>query len=379
MSAETPSQPPPSQTPQVPSSPGDTGPGQTPPPPSPPAAPPPPPPYYQAPPPRRNASWLWGCVIGAIGCLGLLVLFAALAVFGLAGTIGGMGQVKASDAEIALIRVQGVITAGGSGFSPFGGQTAGSDAIVDQIERAASDKRIKAIVLRVNSPGGSAAASQEIYNALRKARKDGVKVVVSMADVAASGGYYISAPADKIYVNPATLTGSIGVIAMHQDLSGLLEKVGIEAETIKSGELKDMLSPFAPLSDDARTVMTRAIMQVYDQFVKAVAEGRSMSIEEVKSLADGRIYTGQQAVDNGLADELGGLSEALQGAMKLSGARSAAYREYGAPPALLKWLLDSQSRTSSQALQTRLPGGLLYDPFVARLVWGQPVPEPPAP
>ena len=183
---------------------------------------------------------------------------------------------------------------------------------MDQIDRAISDKGIRAILLRVNSPGGSAAGSQEIYNAINKAKKANKPVIVSMADVAASGGYYVSCAADVIFADPATITGSIGVIATHENLSGLFKKIGVETETIKSGALKDMGAPTGPLSDEARQVMTGLIEQVFSQFVDAVAAGRKMDRSAVLALADGRVYLGEQAKKNGLIDQLGGMSEALR-------------------------------------------------------------------
>jgi len=388
---ETPSEPTPPQPPtppQFPAAPQAAAPPPPPPPipppPRPPQAPWPPPPYYYPQPPRRSSGWLWGCGLGAAGCLFLLLLGIAAGIFALVSAVGSVGKLSVSGAhdfntgaaEIALIRIEGAINTGPSGYSPFAGQATGSDDVVSQIERAVRDDNIKAILLRVNSPGGSAAGSQEIYNALKAARQRGRKVVVSMADVAASGGYYVSAPADKIYADPATFTGSIGVIAIHEDMSGLFGKIGVKTETLKSGKLKDMGSPYAPLADDARAVMKTLLMQVYDQFVEAVAEGRNMPVAEVRALADGRIYTGEQAVTNGLVDELGGMREALDGAAELSGARSSAYTEFGVPP-LLKWLLGGQAQSRGRVIQTRLPDGLLYDHSAAALAWGERKPTQP--
>ncbi len=168
-----------------------------------------------------------------------------------------------------MIHVEGVITST-SAASAFGGTSAGSDEIVKLLKKASDDSSVKAIVLRVNSPGGSAAASQEIFNAVVRAKRH-KKVVVSMADLAASGGYYISCPADVIYADPATATGSIGVITEYMNYQGLMGKIGVKTENIKSGKLKDMLSPTVPLSDEARAVMQGIVMEVYNQFVDAVA------------------------------------------------------------------------------------------------------------
>lgn len=359
-------------------------PPQAPPPPPPPA---PRPPVSQVPPlrpgsgqapARRSAGWLWGCGLGAGGCLLIVILLLALGVFAVMSSMGGQEGLSAASAPIALIRVDGMIVAGESETSFLSGGARGSDDVVDEIQRAVKDPEVKAILLRVNSPGGSAAGSQEIYNAVQSARGAGKKVVVSMADVAASGGYYISAPADKIYADPASITGSIGVIAMHEDMSGLFAKIGIKSETIKSGKMKDMLSPTAPLGDEARQLMHAYVMQIYDQFVGAVAKGRRMKVQAVRALADGRIYTGEQAVKNGLVDELGGFREALEGTAKLAGIKGPpTYKRYGAP-SLLKMLLGSRSGSQSRAVQVAIPGGLLYDEFAARLAWGVSVPCPPS-
>jgi len=338
------------------------------------AAVPPPPlpraPVRPAPPPRRSTGWLWGCGLGAGGCLLIVLILVAVGLLAVAGSMGGEQGFTAGSAPIALIRVDGMIVAGESQASLLTGGIRGSDDVVDEIHRALRDQEVKAILLRVNSPGGSAAGAQEIYNAVQEARAKGKKVVVSMADVAASGGYYISAPADRIYADPATLTGSIGVIAMHQDYSGLLGKIGVKSETIKSGKLKDMLSPMAPMGDDARQVMRACVMQIYDQFLEAVAKGRRMKVEAVRALADGRIYTGQQAARNGLVDELGGLREALAGAAKLAGIKGPPrYKRYGVP-SLLKLLLGGGAGGRVNAVQVGVSGGLLYDEFAARLAWG---------
>jgi protease-4 len=330
-----------------------------------------PPPSHQPPvypPPRRKGSaWRWGCGLTLAGCLVVVMIGILLALLAIMGTLGG-GGLETGGEGVALIRIDGVIVAGESGFSMFGGVATGSDDVVDQIERAVEDGGTKAIVLRVNSPGGSAAGSQEIYSAVVRAKKAGKPVVVSMADVAASGGYYASAAADAIFADPATMTGSIGVIAIHQDMSGLYNKIGVKSETIKSGKLKDMFQPTAPLSDEARAVVKGVISQVFGQFVDAVAEGRKMKREKVLELADGRIYIGEQAKANGLVDQLGGLHEAVAEAGNKAGIKGKPkLKEYGAP-SLLRWLRGSSS--SMQQREVSVTGGLLYDEVAAQLAQG---------
>ena len=295
--------------------------------------------------------------------LGIFLVLVAIM-----GTFGGVEGLDTGGEKIALIRIDGMIVAGESGFSMLGGAATGSDDVVDQIDKVIDDESVKGILLRINSPGGSAAGSQEIYNAIQRARKADKIVVGSMADVAASGGYYVAAPCDAIFADPATLTGSIGAIAVHQDLSGLFDNIGIEAEIIKSGDLKDMFQPMGPLSPEARDVVTVLIDQVFNQFVDHVAEGRGMDRAAVLALADGRVYTGQQAKENGLVDELGGMHEALLEAGRLAGIKGKPHlKEYG-PPSIIQWLFGGTA--SVRQREVVVTGGLLYDDFAARLARG---------
>jgi len=272
--------------------------------------------------------------------------------------------------RVALIRVDGIIVAGESGWSPLAGAATGSDDVVKQIERALREGDVRALLVRVNSPGGSAAGSQEIYQALLRARRQ-KPVVVSMADVAASGGYYISAPATRIYADPATITGSIGVISLHEDMSGLLGKLGVKTEIMKAGRFKDMGSPFGPMSPEVRQLMAALLKETHEQFIADVVKGRQdagLTEAEVRKLADGRIYSGAQAKASKLTDATGGLQEALAEAGRLAGiVGKPRLKEYG-PPGLLRWLFGgSGSRHRGQVTVT---SGLLYDEFAARLVRG---------
>ena len=333
------------------------------------APPPQPPPRPPMPPPARPSgrSWQWGCGLGLAGCLIAVMLGIFFVLAAIMGTLGGVEEIEPGKERLALIRIEGIIVAGESGFSMFGGGATGSDDVVDQIERAIRDEGCKGILLRINSPGGSAAGSQEIYHAINRAREEGKIVVASMADVAASGGYYVAAPCDMIFADPATITGSIGAIAIHQNMAGLFDKIGIESEIIKSGPLKDMFQPTRPLSDDAREVITTLIAEVHSQFVEDVAAGRDMENADVRVLADGRIYSGQQAVENGLVDELGGMHEAVMEAGRMAGMKGRPpLKEYG-PPNFLRWLLGSEAM---QQRAVAVTGGLLYDDFAARLALG---------
>ncbi|HIJ78382.1 MAG: signal peptide peptidase SppA [Desulfobulbaceae bacterium] len=183
------------------------------------------------------------------------------------------------------------------------------------------DAKVKAIVLRVDSPGGTVGASQEIYDEVRRTNK--VKpVVASLSSVAASGGLYVSLGAAKIMANPGTLTGSMGVILKFANLEGLFEKIGYKSEVVKSGRLKDIGSSSRPITDEERQVLQALIDTVYDQFVAAAATSRSLPEIEVRKIADGRIFSGAQAKEYGLVDELGNFTDAVLLAASLAGYKS---------------------------------------------------------
>ena len=186
---------------------------------------------------------------------------------------------------------------------------------MSQLRQATQDGSVKAVVVRINSPGGSAAASQAIYKEIQRLAEH-KPVVVSMGDVAASGGYYVACPADAIFANPATITGSIGVIFETLNFYEFMEKYGLGSETIKSGKYKDTGSPFRPMRPDERELLQETLMGVYDQFVRDVAQARGMDETKVKKLADGRIYTGEQALEAGLIDQLGNFYDAVDEAAK---------------------------------------------------------------
>jgi len=167
------------------------------------------------------------------------------------------------------------------------------------------EREFPALILRIDSPGGTVGDSQEIFSAINRLKSKGCKVVASFGNVSASGGVYIGVAADKIIANPGTITGSIGVIIRGNNLSELLDKIGIKFETVKSGIFKDILSPDKPLSDESRALLQSLIDESYQQFTEAVSVGRNIDIEEVKKFADGRIFTGTQAKKLGLVDDIG--------------------------------------------------------------------------
>jgi protease-4 len=267
--------------------------------------------------------------------LTILVILIMAAFF--SGCATGKGKV-------AVIRLNGIITSSGQP----GLLTSGSISpklVSDYLREAESDGGIKAIVLRIDSPGGSAGASQEIASEIRRFKATtGKPVVISMGDIAASGGYYISAYADKIVANPSTLTGSIGVITDFIYVEGLLEKLGLELEIVKTGKHKDM--GIRPLTDEQRKIMQDITDDLYEQFVTAVAQGRGLPTAKVRELATGQLYTGDQALNFGLVDELGGLDTAVEVAGSLAGISYPEIEEYSRPTSFFESLLGGLSPPS---------------------------------
>ncbi len=219
--------------------------------------------------------------------------------------------------RVAVIKIKGVIV------NPL--------PTVRKIERLRKDKSVKALVIRVDSPGGSVGASQEIYRAIERFREAGKPVVISMGNVAASGGYYVSAPANYIFANPGTITGSIGVIIQHVAYKELMDKIGIKATAIKTGRFKDTLNPFRELTAEEKEYLKDTITQAYEQFLRAILKYRKEKIseEKLREVADGRVFTGEKAKELGLVDEIGGLEDALQKAKELANVPEA--REFFVP------------------------------------------------
>lgn len=225
-------------------------------------------------------------------------------------------KIAQKEGKIFLMNIYGpVYFSGASAFSIV----TGADRIVNKLDKIKERDDIKAIVLRINSPGGSVGAVQEIYFKLLELKKKGKKIVVSMGDVAASGAYYIAAGADKIIANPGTLTGSIGVILELGNVQELFKKIGVKIVTIKSGKYKDIGSPFRELTDEERKSLQQLIDNAYNQFIDAIALGRKIDKSKVLEVADGRIFTASQAKDLGLVDYLGNLEVAVTVASKLAG------------------------------------------------------------
>ncbi len=234
--------------------------------------------------------------------------------------------------HIVVIYLNGAIQEGQAGLFATGGIT--PRLVYSQLERAAEDDMIEGVVLRVQSQGGSIAASQEIAYMIRDFEKP---VVVSMADMAVSGGYYISAYAQGIVAQPGTMTGSIGVISTFIDMEGLYDMLGLEVEVIKSGEHKDMFS--RTLTDKEREMMQDFSDEAYRQFIDDVAEGRSMAVDNVRELATGEIYLGSRAREMGLVDRLGGIDEAIAYLAELNNFENPVRYEFP-PPSMFTQLFD---------------------------------------
>jgi protease-4 len=240
---------------------------------------------------------------------------------------------------VAVIYAEGVI-ASGSASSTAASVAVTPRRITADLRRAASDSSVKAVVVRVNSPGGSVVASSEIYQALKDFGKP---VVFSFGETAASGGYYIACAGKWIVANPDTLTGSIGVISQMPNAEELMKKLGVQFIVIKSGQNKDIGNPFRQMTDDEKKLWQTIVDEVYEGFVKIVAEGRSLPEDKVRQLADGRVYTGRQAKELGLVDQLGYLDDAVAKAGELGGIKGKPrVVEYLPRPSFTEILLGSQ-------------------------------------
>lgn len=217
-------------------------------------------------------------------------------------------------------QIDGLKISGGDkvGVVELTGAIYNSRPFIDDLEMFVSHSSVKAIVVRIDSPGGAVAASQEIFNAIKRNREN-VPIVVSMGNVAASGGYYAALGADSIVANPGTTTGSIGVIAQLTLFYELMDKIGVKQESIKSGAFKDTGSPFRPISPEERKYLQGWVDDTYEQFIEAVSAERNLPLEDVRKIADGRIFTGRQALALGLVDTLGDFDDAVNIAGKMGG------------------------------------------------------------
>jgi protease-4 len=237
--------------------------------------------------------------VTALVFAGCFALVLGVLIFGEPGvpSLGG--------SRVALVEIEGLIV--------------DADRVVRELVDFGEDPSVRAIVVRIQSPGGVVGPTQEIYDAILRIRNQGKPVVASMGSVAASGGYYLAAAATRIIANPGTLTGSIGVIMQLAEIEGLLKKVGVRYEVIKAGKFKDSASFARPMTPEERALLQAVLDDMHDQFITAIAEGRHLRKEQVRALADGRVYSGRMAKDLGLVDALGGLDEAIRVASELGG------------------------------------------------------------
>jgi protease-4 len=287
--------------------------------------------------------WIW-IALGAGGVFFCMILFGLLAVASLftdrsdLTVSSGVGQVE----------VKGLI------IDPL--------ETVKQLHDFAKNEKVKAVVLRIDSPGGVVGPSQEIWSAVKKV-KEKKPVIVSMGSVAASGGYYIAAPATLIYANPGTITGSIGVLMKFSNLEGLMSKVGMKAFTLKTGKFKDVGSPARAMSAEERVMLQSVIESTHGQFIKAVAEGRKLPEEKVREIADGRIFTGEQAVQQKLVDRLGTLQDAVAEAGRAGGisGEPAVIKPPKKKPMLLDMLVEESSGRFGSLLRKEKGFSLNYE------------------
>jgi len=238
-----------------------------------------------------------------LGVIAALLVFFLSVLFFIGRYIGKPGRFAFGD-KIAIVEIKGVITQ--------------SSGIIEELNQYGEDEGVKAIILRIDSPGGGVGPAQEIHREILKV-KSKKKVVTSMGSVAASGGYYIACASDLIVANPGTITGSIGVIMEFTNIEELFKKIGIKGVVLKSGEHKDIGSPFREMTPEEKKIIQEVIDNVHQQFVQAVAKGRKMDQEKVMQIADGRILTGEQAKQIGLVDQIGNLQDTIDIVAKMAG------------------------------------------------------------
>ncbi len=282
----------------------------------------------------------------ALAALGAVFLFFLALVYALGSLLGRPSRLPLGE-KVAVVEVEGVIES--------------SKETIERLIDFRDDETIKAIVLRIDSPGGGVGPSQEIYEEVKKAAE--IKpLVVSMGSVAASGGYYIAAPAQRIVANPGTITGSIGVIMEFANFQELLDKIGLKSQVVKSGEHKDIGSPTRPMTEEDRRILQSLIDDVHQQFIAAVAEGRKLSPERARALADGRIFSGRQAQQYGLVDELGNLQDAVAVAASLAGIEGEPKVVYPPPdkPDFFRYLVEESATQLRRGLQQHTAVGLKY-------------------
>ncbi len=260
-----------------------------------------------------------------------MVLFVGLSMLALAWW--GPGGIWFGE-KVGVVEIKGLISE--------------SRPILKQLDRYRQDSRIKAVVLRINSPGGAVGPAQEILREVEKLRKE-KKVVASLGTLAASGGYYVACGADLIMANPGTATGSIGVVMQFANVEKLGKKLGLDIYALKAGRYKDVGSPFRPMTPEEKAYLQKLLDNIYQQFIRDVARNRKLPLEKVRRLAEGRIYTGEEAKNLGLVDEFGNLPDAIEKAGRLGGIKGKVEAVYPEKErfSFLRWLLDQDSDSLS--------------------------------
>jgi protease IV len=297
----------------------------------------------------RRAGWIIGIVFGGL----FLCLFGFLA-FTWYAFQGDHGPSFGGGPKVGVVEVTGPIS--------------DSKKTLKELREFAESDSIKAIVVRIDSPGGAVGPSQEIYAAVRKL-KDKKHVVVSMGSVAASGGFYIACGGEKIYANPGTLTGSIGVIFTFYNVQGLLKWAGVQVSPLTAGKMKDAGSPFKEMTADERAYFRGVLDDVHDQFIQAVADGRGLSVDQVKPVADGRVFTGRQAKEMKLVDALGGLEDAVAEAGRMGGIKGQPKMEYPRKEKrVLAELFGEEAQSVLRGVAARLEEAVGSDGLQFRLV-----------
>ncbi len=279
--------------------------------------------------------------------LAVIIILAVIGLFlGLVMTfvfsVAGPSETFSFKEKIGVLPIEGTITE--------------SDTLVAQLVEFKKDRRIKAIILRVNSPGGGVGPSQEIYREIRKTIET-KKVIASLGGIAASGGYYVACAANQIVANPGTLAGSIGVIMEFVQVEELLKKIGVSVEVLKTGEFKDIGSFHRKLSEGDREMVRSVVFDVQKQFVQAVAQGRNLPVEKVREIADGRILSGAQCKELGLVDHLGNFEDAVELARTLTGLKGEVTLVYPKKPRGKWWNLFLQD--ASKAVSRGIRDGLM--------------------
>ena len=257
--------------------------------------------------------------------------------------------------RIAVIHADGPIMPGKGGADVFGDSVVGSRSLIKIIEDVAEDDAFEAVVLRVNSPGGSGSASDDIWYAL-ESLKTKKPLVVSMGDYAASGGYYIAMGADRIFAEPTTITGSIGVFGGKMNMAGLLEKGGVSRFEFSRGARSDLLSTMEDFDPEDRALFRSFLSEFYQTFITKAAEGRSMDVDAIHAVAQGRVWTGTQALDHGLVDELGGLSDAVTAAATMAGLPDASFARFPERKDFFEQLMEELSNPGGGDAATAILG-----------------------